>query len=172
MRAITKVSLIGFMGSGKSSVAALLAPTLGFSLVEMDDEIVSRSGLASIPSIFEAKGELFFRDLEAEVARSLSERSGLVISTGGGAVERPENVQHLKAHGGVLVYLRTSFATVVSRLGDISNRPLFKIPEHALTLYNRRVSIYERLADLTLDTDGLHVGEVCSSIVELLGDKT
>lgn len=171
MRVINKIALIGFMGSGKSSVAAQLAPQIGLSLLEMDDEIVLRSGFHSIPEIFEFKGEPFFRELEADVARALSERSGLLISTGGGAVERPQNIEFLRNKGGLIIYLRTSLNRIIERLGDISNRPLFRDPDRASQLYARRMPLYESHADLIVDTDGRSVAQVCSAVVELLKDE-
>jgi shikimate kinase len=170
MRAINKIAVIGFMGSGKSSVAAHLAPQIGLSLFEMDDEIVIRSGFQSIPEIFEVKGEPFFRELEADVARALAERSGLLISTGGGAVELPQNIECLKNNGGLIIYLRTSLNRIVERIGDISNRPLFRDPERVSQLYIRRMPLYESHADLIVDTDERSVAHVCSTIVELLKD--
>jgi shikimate kinase len=160
-----KLVLIGFMASGKSAVAAALAPRLGFDMVQVDDEIVSRSGFPSIPNIFTEKGEPHFRDLEAAVAASFRNAQNLVISTGGGIITREENMSNLKENGGVIVYLRTSFETVAERAGDLSSRPLFANKANALELFQRRLPIYERHADIIIDTDGRSVDEVCSTIL-------
>lgn len=153
------------MASGKSAVAAALASNLSLPLVQVDDEIVARSGHPSIPAIFADRGESHFRDLEAEVAASLRDARDVVISTGGGIITREENMTNLRGSGGIIIYLRTSFETVTERAGDISTRPLFANKANALDLYRRRLPIYERHADIIIDTDGRTVNEVCSAII-------
>jgi shikimate kinase len=168
MRPLRKIVMIGFMASGKSAVAAPLAQRLGITLFNVDDEIVSRSGLPSIPAIFAEKGESHFRELEAEVAASLRDAHDVVISTGGGIITRPENMSNLRANGGVVIYLRTSFETVAERAGELASRPLFADKANALELYQQRLPIYERYADITVDTDGRSVEQVCSAIISHL----
>jgi shikimate kinase len=168
MTEISKVVLIGFMASGKSAVAAELAPRLGFNVYQVDDEIVSRSGYPSVAALFAEKGEALFRELESEVALSLREAKDVVISTGGGIITRPTNMENLKSHGGIVVYLRTSFEIVSARAGDISSRPLFANKTDALELYKRRLPVYESYADIIVDTDGLSIEEVCSQIFSQL----
>lgn len=168
MRKLSKVVLIGFMASGKSAVAIELAPLLGFTAHQVDDEIVARSGYPSVAAIFAEKGEVFFRDLESEVALSLREAEDVVISTGGGIITRPANMENLKYNGGVVVYLRTSFEMISARVGDISSRPLFANKTDARELYQKRLPIYESYADIIVDTDGVSVQEVCSEILSQL----
>lgn len=165
MSSRNKLIVIGFMASGKSAVSATLASKMGLPLVQVDGEIVSRSGYPSIPAIFAEKGEAYFRDLEAEVAASLRNAHDVVISTGGGIITREENMTNLKENGGTVIYLRTSFETVTERAGDLSTRPLFANKANALELYFSRLPIYERHADIIIDTDGLTVDEVCSAIL-------
>jgi shikimate kinase len=165
MKMLSKVVLIGFMASGKSAIAAELAPRLGFTVRQVDDDIVSRSSYPSVAAIFAEKGEGFFRDLESEVANTLGDSKDVVISTGGGIITREENMTNLKGSGGIIIYLRTSFETVTERAGDISTRPLFANKANALDLYRRRLPIYERHADIIIDTDGRTVNEVCSAII-------
>ena len=168
MKEISKVVLIGFMASGKSAVAAELAPRLGFRALQVDDDIVSSSGYPSVAAIFTEKGEAFFRDLESDVAHSLREAKRVVISTGGGIITRPANMESLKSNGGVIVYLRTAFETVSARAGDLSSRPLFANKTNALDLYQKRLPVYESYADITVDTDELSVEDVCSTITARL----
>lgn len=163
-----KVILIGFMGSGKSTVAAVLGRKLGLTVYEMDDLIVELSGLDSIPAIFAAKGEAYFRELEARVAHSLRERENVVISTGGGVISRPANMQNLTSAGGVVVYLRTSFEILAERIGDISGRPLFADGAKARALYLEREPVYQSYATITVDTDSLGVDEVCARVLSRL----
>ncbi|MEN9846989.1 MAG: hypothetical protein RIS36_2136 [Pseudomonadota bacterium] len=160
-----KLVLIGFMASGKSAVASALASKLNLPLVQVDEEIVSRSGYPTIPAIFADKGEAHFRALEAEVAASLKDAPDIVISTGGGIITRDANMTNLKENGGTIVYLRTSFETVTQRAGDLSTRPLFANKANALELYERRLPIYERYADIIIDTDGRSIDAVCSEIL-------
>lgn len=164
-----KVALIGFMGSGKSSVAPLLATALGYQLVDVDTEIVARSGLPSIPDIFSAHGEPFFRDLEAAVVESLTNSEHVVISTGGGIVGRPTNISRLRKNGGAIIFLRTRFETVAARISDFASRPLFRDINRARTLYAERQPLYNEHADLVVDTDDKSPERVCAEIVATLG---
>ena len=168
MKMLSKVVLIGFMASGKSAVAAELAPHLGCTVRQVDDDIVSRSGYPSVAAIFAEKGEGFFRDLESEVAKSLHDSRNVVISTGGGIITRAANMSSLKSNGGIVVYLRTSFETVSARAGDLASRPLFANKTDALELYKKRLPVYESFADIIVDTDGRTVEEVCSEILSKL----
>jgi shikimate kinase len=164
MTGSSKIVLIGFMGSGKTTVAAQLAPMLGVALYEMDMLIVETSGVDSIPTIFELYGEPKFRELETAVAKSLANVREAVISTGGGVVGNPENMSHLRANGGTVVYLKTDFDTVRSRIGNLSSRPLFKDPTRASDLYHARAPIYEAAADIIIRTDDISTEEVAQRI--------
>ena len=145
-----------------------LASRLNLPIHEMDSLIVERSKLASIPEIFELHGEPFFRDLESEVAEALASHGSCVISTGGGVVGRPHNMERLTAHGGVVVFLRTSFDTVSTRNEGLETRPLFKDGKRARALFNERTPLYERWATIVVDTDNRSVDEVCSEIISRL----
>lgn len=171
MTTCKKVVLIGFMASGKSAVATLLAPQLGWTIRHLDDDIVSRSGLSSVAEIFKEHGEPYFRELEAEVAFSTREDSQVVIATGGGIITRDTNMEHLKHNGGVVVYLRTSFEAIAQRVGDISSRPLFANKATALELYMKRLPIYESYADIIVDTDDRSEEDVCAEIMSLLESR-
>lgn len=165
---VFKIVLIGFMGSGKSSVAACLAPVINFNVVDMDAEIVRLSPYPSIPAIFAERGESYFRDLESEVAQSLSNTRGAIISTGGGVVTRSENLSHLKTAGTVVVYLQASFEELARRIGDFSDRPLFQDSVKARQLFDERLPRYEAFADVTINTDGESLDAVCSTILHQL----
>ena len=163
------VALIGFMGSGKSSVAPLVASQLGYGLVDVDSEIVARSGFATVPEIFSAHGETFFRNLETEVVTSLAQKSRVVISTGGGIIGRSVNIEALKRGGGIVVFLQTSFTTITSRIADFSTRPLFRDIDRARALFLERQPIYHMYADHVVDTDEKEPRAVCEEIVEKIG---
>ena len=95
------VYLIGFSGTGKSSVAKLIAKALGWNFIDMDDEIENASGM-SISEIFETKGEKWFRDEESELLNSISVKSNHVISTGGGVPVKEQNMNLMLKTGYVL----------------------------------------------------------------------
>jgi shikimate kinase len=159
-----KIILIGFMGSGKSSVAPRLATRLGYPLVDLDSRIVQESGFATIPLFFADKGEVAFRDLEAKVAHSLRDTERVVISTGGGIIGRHSNMEDLRHSGGVVVFLKTTFEEIQRRVSDMSTRPLFKNPEQAAALYEARLPLYTKYADIIVSTDGKTPDEVCNEI--------
>ena len=92
------IVLIGYRGTGKSVVAAVLSETLKMKSIGMDAEIVSKTGLA-IPEIVEKYGWKKFRDIETEVAMQVSQLDNIIIDTGGGVIERPENIEALKENG-------------------------------------------------------------------------
>lgn len=160
-----KIILTGFMGSGKSSVSILLASRLGISVIEMDQLLLERSPYSAISDIFAERGEVGFRDLEAEVARSLRDEQNLVISTGGGIIGRPENMENLKHGGGTIVFLRTSFDEVARRISNLDTRPLFRDHAKAEELFAQRLPLYTRYADIIVDTDGKTPEEVSAEIV-------
>ena len=135
------VVLTGMPGSGKSTVGRLLSIE-GYEFVDTDAEIEKRCG-CSIRELIAQRGETFFRDLESEVIREVSAHSGRIISTGGGAVLRPENVRCLKRNG-CLFFLDAS----LSRLGETADRPLSNTREKLERLYNDRLPIYNATADL------------------------
>jgi shikimate kinase len=106
------IVLIGYRGTGKSTVGKMLASRLGRELVSTDREIVKRAG-RSIPEIVAEHGWEHFRDLESEVCRDLAGRDNLIIDTGGGAILRRENVDVLKRNGR-LFWLTASVDTITS----------------------------------------------------------
>ena len=127
-----KIVLIGYRGTGKSVVGALLAERLGMKCIAMDAEIVQRAGM-SIPDIVEQNGWKTFRDMESDLARELAEIDNIVIDTGGGVIERPENIEALQA-GALIVWLKASVNTIVSRIQGGYGKA---IPDRRKELYRR-----------------------------------
>ena len=163
------IFLIGFMGSGKSSIAAGMKRRYGMQVVEMDEELSERAGM-SIPEIFERFGEAYFRDLETEYLKDIQKKSDQVISCGGGIVLRPENVQIMKKQGAV-VLLKASPETVLKRVEKNDDRPLLrgkKNVESIGELMEQRRERYEAAADLVIETDGRCVDEICTEIKKKL----
>ena len=159
------------MGAGKSTIAARLSVMLGVPVREMDDGIVARSGLSSIPEIFEKHGEPFFRELESEEAATLADSRDVVISTGGGVIGRPKNMDLLRQNGAVVVFLRSSFETVAARNAGLETRPLFRDGTKARELFATRAPVYEQWADITVDTDGKLPEALCAEILSRLSAR-
>ena len=160
------IVLIGFMGAGKSSLASYLAEQFNMRTVETDQEIVQREGI-SIPEIFEQYGEEYFRDRESEVIRDLGFDSQTVISAGGGAVLRDENVENMKANG-IIVLLTATPKAILDRVKSSTERPLLngKMNEdYIATLMEKRRSRYEDVADLIIDTTDKTIPEVCAEMI-------
>ena len=162
-----KIVLIGFMGTGKSSVAKVLEKKLGINMVEIDDLIIKESGRKTISEIFEKDSEKHFRKLEKQVCQSLNDKDNLIISTGGGVVCNKINIQNFK-NNGQIIFLKTSFSIIKQRLKNIKDRPLFEDKEKAKTLFNIRQVLYEKFADKVIITDDKTVGEVTNCLIDLL----
>ncbi|MFO7965050.1 MAG: shikimate kinase [Desulfobacterales bacterium] len=165
-----KIVLIGYRGTGKSAVGVLLAEKLGMPCVHMDDEIVKTAGM-SIPEIVGKFGWKTFRDMESAVVRLLAERDNLVIDTGGGVIERPENVANLRNNATVF-WLRASVPVIVSRIEKETQRPALTpgmtFTEEVAAMVEKRAPKYEQAADVRIDTDDRTPEQVADTIVRLI----
>ncbi len=142
------IVLTGMPGSGKSTLGKMLAERLGREMVETD-EIISEEAGTSIREIFDEHGEQYFRDLESEVIKRFSVKSGIVISTGGGAVLRKENVDALRMNG-VIVFIDRP----LDQLKATDSRPLSDDRSKLEKLYEERYEIYKDTADILVETGG------------------
>lgn len=143
------IILCGFMGSGKTVVGNELAKIMGRKFVDTDELIEQEQGVA-IKAIFAAHGEDYFRDLEFECCKKVSQMKNCVVSTGGGALTFERNVQALKDNGKI-VFLDADFDVICDRIGDSTTRPLFQDKEKAKQLYDERKSKYLAAADIVID---------------------
>jgi len=153
------------MGAGKTTVARLLSKKLGFSQIEIDDEIVQKSEENSVLEIFQDHGESGFRELEFAVCRDLEFAANVVISTGGGVGIDSEKIRVLSQNTGVVFFLKTEFDTVKKRIGEDENRPLFVDKERAKELFETRKKKYSNLSDFKIVTDQKSPEEVANEIV-------
>ena len=163
--------LIGFMGSGKTSVGLKLSYRMRMP-VEDTDKLIERREGRSISLIFEEDGEEHFRQLETELLAELKEKShGKIFSVGGGTPVREENRALLRRLGTV-VYLRAQPETVYDRLKNDTTRPLLQCenpPERIRDLLSQRKEAYESCADIIVDVDGLDIEDILKKIVKETG---
>ena len=164
------IVLAGMPGSGKTTVSVFLGKLLGAEVIDTDEEIVKSHG--AITEIFDKFGEECFRNLETETVKKVCQKDGVVISIGGGCLLRGENVKLFK-NNGKIIFLRTSYETLLNRVEGDTSRPLLKggAGEKLKSLIEVRTPIYERAADFTVDTDNLSPNEVAAKIQELLENK-
>ncbi len=159
--------LCGMMGAGKTTVGLALAQKLNRECLDTDALIEKEHG--KISDIFTAYGEAYFRALEEETVKTLSQESNLVLSVGGGLVLRQENVERLKINGKI-IYLRAKKETLVGRLKEDSTRPLLQgsqsLEERLEGLMQTRASVYERVADCTIDVDNKTPEQIAEEIVK------
>ena len=164
------ILLVGMMGAGKTSVGERLADRLGRPFYDVDAWIENEEGL-SISAIFQARGEAAFRDLEAQaLARFLANPVASVLSVGGGAVTQPRNRTALKGHQRV-VWLRATDATLASRIGNGSDRPLLAGKDVVVELgrlSKARDGMYGEVADAVVDVDNLSLDDVVDSVMAAL----
>lgn len=166
---MTHVLLIGFMGSGKSTVGRLVARGLRLPFMDLDQRIIAAAGM-SIPEIFESMGEDGFRAEETLALRALADESDAVVACGGGVVVRDENRTLLKSLGRV-VYLRVSAGEAIARIGDTSSRPLLAGPGAtiaATSLLAAREALYDAVADIAVQTEGHTPDEVAQKVLREL----
>ncbi|AJG21219.1 MULTISPECIES: shikimate kinase [Cupriavidus] len=157
---------VGLMGAGKTTVGRTVARRLNYPFFDSDHELEARCGVR-IPIIFEHEGEAGFRDREAQAIDELTQRRGIVLATGGGAVLRPENRAHLKARGTV-VYLRASPHDLWLRTRHDRNRPLLQTedPKGRLeTLYGERDPLYREVADFIIETGKPSVAQLANMVL-------
>ena len=144
----SNIVLVGMPGSGKTYYGEMLSKQLGRELVDTDDVISSEEG-KPVREIFEKKGEEYFRNLESTVIKRISESGGKIISTGGGAVLRAENVDALSSNGRIIFLNRRP-----EELIPTSDRPLADNADKMRELYEKRLPIYKAAADVIIDVEG------------------
>lgn len=162
------IILIGFMGSGKTTVGRRLAERLSYSFCDTDN-LLEQKASDTINHIFQVHGEEYFRNMETDLLKELSQNlRNTVISTGGGLPLRKQNASLLKEMGYV-VFLKTSKDTTLKRLSGDTTRPLLKgdeLDKKVENLLGIRVPIYENAAHKIIVTDDRTVDEIVAYIME------
>jgi shikimate kinase len=160
---IARVALIGFMGSGKSTVGALLAHRLAWEFVDVDAQVEAEAG-ATISEIFAAHGEEQFRSLESAGLRALAGRTNLVVAVGGGAPLRETNRWFFTADDTAVFHLHVPLQRALARAGDGRTRPLLaRGVDEVHRLYEERLPRYRELG-IEVATDGRSPGDVADEI--------
>jgi shikimate kinase len=159
------IFLVGFMGSGKSSVGRALARRMGYEFLDLDQLIESRAG-KTIREIFSESGQDHFRKLEAEAIRSLHGLKRTVVATGGGAYVDQAN-RDLMRQMGRAIWLACPFEICFARIAGDHSRPLASSRNYLETLFNQRLPSY-RQADLIVQTGDSTAEEIAELITKLL----
>ena len=154
------------MGSGKTTIGRKLARALHWEFLDMDAYLEKREG-KTISAIFSEIGEQGFRDIEAQCAYEIADKTNCVIALGGGAVLRKQNVEQYKKNG-LLIHLNTPFFRIVQNLSRDTSRPLLQGDKQKQTqlLYNQRKRIYFDCADCSVC--GTRISEIVDSILNLI----
>lgn len=161
------IYLIGFMGTGKSTVSRELQKLLRAEEIEMDEWIVQESRM-SIPEIFEKFGEENFRERETQMVKKIAAMEPAIVSCGGGAVLRGENVAQMK-QSGIIVLLTATPQTVYERVRRNKNRPVLNgnmNVDYISQLMEKRRSCYEEACDVTVATDGKTPHQIADEILK------
>jgi shikimate kinase len=163
------VALVGMPAAGKSTVGRRLALSLGLPFFDTDEMVETREGV-SIAEIFESRGEAYFRDVEHAMIKEVTGQPG-VVATGGGVVEREENMQALREWGWIVALVADP--TVLSRRAyEAHHRPLLRgsVAENLERLWKRREAKY-RAADLVVDVAEEDVDEIVRKILQFLAGR-
>ncbi len=166
------VFLIGFMGCGKSTMARMLSRDTQMKLIEMDETIEAEEKM-SINDMFEKFGEEYFRNLESELIQRISRKGNCVVSCGGGAILREDNVKHMKENGKI-IYFSATPETIYKRVKHSTHRPLLNgnmNVEYITELMDKRLPLYEKAADEVIcvdDKEKRQIVEELKKIVETM----
>lgn len=166
---VQNIFLVGLMAVGKSTVGRQLADALSRPFFDADHEIERRAG-AEISWIFDVEGEAGFREREASVIDELTQREGIVLATGGGAILREDNRRHLASRG-LVVYLDSPIEKLVARARRDSKRPLLQGGDPGKILRELKAArgpLYAEVADHRVMTDQRGAGAVTRKILRLL----
>jgi shikimate kinase len=165
------IVLIGFMGSGKSTVAKHLSKLLAISWMEMDDLVYQKTNTQNMHEVFTKGSELLLRETEIAIAKEYSLKENLIVSTGGGVVLNKIILDYFKETGGKVIFLNAKFEQIVKQLERDDSRPLFKDLTSAKKLYDFRLPLYLNYADEILDVNSKSADEIALKIKEMINGK-
>lgn len=163
------IVLIGYRGTGKSVVGSLVSEGLQMQCISMDGKIVEKAGM-SIPDIVAKHDWATFRDMESEITRELAKLDDIIIDTGGGVIERPENIDVLKTNG-LIIWLKASVETIVLRIEEGTERPSLtgekSFTEEVEEVLVQRTPKYRNAAQYEIDTERLTPEQVADRIINI-----
>ena len=163
------IILVGMPSCGKSTVGVVLAKTLNKNFVDTD-LLIQRREKKTLQEIINTEGNEYFHKVEEEVLLSFDEED-YVVATGGSAIYFDSAMEHFKKKG-IVVYIRVSLNTVLERLNNIKTRGVTLEKGQTLEdLYNMRIPLYEKHADVIIDADGCTVEETIEKIIEKIEEK-
>lgn len=160
------ILLIGFMGTGKSTVSRGLRKSTGMPEIDMDKYIVDKENM-SIADMFEKHGEEYFRKIETECLKEILENDGVIVSCGGGVVVKEENVTYMKDKGKIVLLTATP-ETVYERVKNSTDRPILNgnmNVEYIAELMEKRKERYLAVADIIIKTDGRKIEDIVEEII-------
>lgn len=164
------IALVGFMGSGKSTVGRALSQKIGYLFIDLDGQIEEKTG-RSIPEIFKRDGEDTFRQIEAAALKDVLAAKKVVISCGGGVVLREENRDVLKQKA-IVAYLKAETDELFRRVGATgSKRPLLNVEDpkaEIKRLVEEREPLYQSVANMTISTTGETINNIAETIIKEL----
>lgn len=154
--------LVGMMGTGKTTIGAIVAEQSGRPFIDVDSAIMERSG-ETIPELF-AQGEDVFRRWESTVIAEIAPQPSAIVATGGGSVLATANVEHMQSTGRI-VLLTASTDTIESRIGDDPSRPLAGDADAIAALAELRRETYRAVSDTVVDTDGRDLDDIAEEVL-------
>lgn len=165
------IYLVGFMGTGKTTVGRLLARKKKWHFVDLDDLIEFRER-RRISDIFAQSGEPYFRRIEKEVLREVAKEKGFIVACGGGIVMDKENIEIMK-NSGTVICLAARAGVILKRTSGFSHRPLLQVkdPEKQIQLLMKLRATYYAKAHKTIDTSKISAEEVAQRIAKLFVRK-
>ncbi len=166
---MANIVLIGYRGTGKSTVARLLSMKFNWAVVAMDAKLAERAGMP-IKDLVASRGWPHFRDIEEALCAELSQTDRQIIDCGGGVVEREANIRGLRKAGTVF-WLRAKPETIISRIGGDDQRPSLtgtqSFTDEVIDVLTRRTPLYAALAHVQISVDQRSPAEIAEQIVEL-----
>lgn len=160
---MSNIILIGMPASGKSTLGVVLAKTMNMRFLDTD-LLIQEHESALLQEIINKQGNDYFKKIEQYILRSISE-TNTVISTGGSAVYYPDAMENFKRAGSIL-YLKAKLETIEERLNNITTRGITLAPGQTIQhLYEERIPLYEKYADITVSCDGFSVEQVVEKVV-------
>lgn len=166
------IFLIGYMGTGKTSVSDYLCGLLETESFDIDKLIVERE-LKTIQQIFSENGENYFRDLETNILFELQNKNNMIVSCGGGIILRDENIKYMKKNGKVVLLTATP-KTIYDRINKADDRPLLNNKmnvDYISDMIEKRKNKYESAADIVVSTDDKKISDISSEIISFIKSK-